>query len=117
MAAIRIYASTNNFTALHLVTTTHALRLLAPFLSNPNEALRYYWQAVCAAYISIGAPVVIDVNLSKFTVIPWNDIFSEAVKNNDDHVIKLVYSCYMEDKIYHNSPYNYVAAKAVENQK
>lgn len=112
--AISLYAATNNFTALHLVTATHALRLLLPYLPDTKETLRYYWQAFCAAYISIGAPEMTEPNLSEYLPISWEDIFSKAIKANDDHTIKLVYSCYSEDQVYKNPLYNYIASHVIK---
>lgn len=112
-AAIKLYATTKNFTALHIVTATHAFRVLLPYLSKANEILPHYWQAFCTAYISIGSPEITEFHISDSPYMPWKDIFSEATKATDDHTIKLIYSCYKEDQIYHDPLYNYVATNAI----
>jgi hypothetical protein len=112
----RIYASAKDFTALHMVTATHALRLLAPYFSDFSEASRYYWQAICAAYIAIGSPDFNNANeshLSSNSSFIWNDIFKKAASSFDDHIIKLVYTCYEENKIYSNKIYQSLAEMAV----
>ena len=46
-AAAFAYAASGNFTALHLVTATHAMRVIAPFADDDArpQAWRWFWQA------------------------------------------------------------------------
>ncbi len=82
------YAATGNFTALHLVTSAHALRVLLPYLDEPLPSLQAYWRAyaaaVCAAALQPGTPP---------RPRPWSELLAAAVASDDDHVVKLVYSC------------------------
>lgn len=110
--AIHLYAETKDFTVLHMVTAAHALNILTPYFLNLKAPIKYYWQAVCAMYISIGSPIFPAKNDLKdlfMTDLTWEDIISQAILSNDDHTIKFIYSCYEEEKIYHNPIYRYAA--------
>ena len=112
--AIVLYWQTGNFTVLHMVTATHAARVLFeayPHLASA-EALTAFWEAGCAAYASVGAPALTSAPLPAESP-PWSRIFAGAVQSNDDHVIKLAYSCHRESIRYANPLYQAVAARVV----
>lgn len=113
-AAIALYWQTANFTVLHMVTATHAARIVFdrfPDLAD-DIALRAFWGAVCAAYASVGAPPVTEaVPLSE--PLPWRDIVGKAVAGNDDHVIKMTYTCRCESGRTGNPLYRAAAARLV----
>ena len=112
--AIGLYWQTGNFTVLHLVTATHAARVLFkayPHLASP-EALTAFWEAGCAAYATVGAPALTPAPLPAES-LPWSRIFADAVQINDDHVIKLAYSCHCEGVRYGNPLYRAAAARLV----
>jgi len=113
LAAIKLYASTNdNFEALHVVTSSHALRVLKPYFLNFDGCLRFYWQAVCAVYITIGSPEISEVK--KEGLLPeWNIILEKACLSNNDHIIKFAYSCWEEEKCYGGTLYRQCASKKV----
>jgi hypothetical protein len=114
-AALLIYASTDNFTALHGLTSTHALRIAWPYLSDPAAAVRYQFQALAAAYVSIGTPPLLSDAEARRLAQPdlpsWAQIAAAAMRSPDEHVIKLVYSAGEEEAAYHGPLYQYVAAK------
>ncbi len=89
------YAHTGNFTALHLVTGTHALRVLTRFLDEPLVAWAWHWQAfahtVVAARLRPAGEVVLR---------PWKSLIARALDHDDEHVIKLVESCREEERAY-----------------
>lgn len=89
------YAHTGNFTALHLVTGTHALRVLTRFLDEPLVAWAWHWQAfahaVVAARLQPAGPVALR---------PWKTLIARALDHDDAHVIKLVESCLEEERAY-----------------
>jgi hypothetical protein len=89
-AVRRLYlGSGDNFTALHAVTGTHAYRMIEPFIDAADRAAgrRYLWQAVVAAYVSIGAPAL---QMPALTKLPnWTEVAARAAASNDDHEIKL----------------------------
>lgn len=92
-AAAQAYAATGNFTALHLVTGTHAMRLVVRFVDDPLAAWRWYWQAfahgVVAARLEPRAPVA---------ARPWPELVAAAIACDDEHVIKLVDSAREEHR-------------------
>ena len=93
LLAAQAYAASGNFTALHLVTSAHATRLLLPCVDDPLPALDGYWRAfaaaVCASGMTVGtAP----------TPRPWPELVAAALASDDDHVIKLVDSCREEQR-------------------
>lgn len=111
---IRLYLSTkDNFTALHAVTSCHALRVVSKsYKGNFKELIRYYWQAIGAAYIDIGLPELIDIEVPK--ILPsWEDILCKACESTNDHIIKLVYTCREEFHHYGNNLYHLAASKKV----
>jgi hypothetical protein len=114
-ASIALYWLKADFTVLHMVTATHAARIL--FDRYPNlatqHALRSLWGAVCAAYASVGAPLLTEV-VVQGDVPSWNEVFAGAILSNDDHVIKMSYTCHCEAKHYRNPIYQAAAARLVE---
>ncbi len=53
---LQLFSQTQDFTALHAVTATHALRVVSPYLNEAPDTLRDFIIAIAAAYVSIGAP-------------------------------------------------------------
>lgn len=95
-AMLRAYAASGDFTLLHGVTGTHAFRLLAPFASDPDAALLDLWSALVAAYLGAGSPPVDGWELAGDDSLDWPAIHARAVKCEDEHDIKLAYSCWRE---------------------
>lgn len=89
------YAHTGNFTALHLVTGTHALRVLTRFLDEPLVAWAWHWQAFAHAVVAARLQPAGPVALS-----PWKTLIARALDHDDAHVIKLVESCLEEERAY-----------------
>jgi hypothetical protein len=108
-ATVRIYADGGNFTALHAVTGTHAFRLLQPFITPPELALRYFWQAVLAAYVSVGAPRVVDPPAGG--VPAWSESLGRARASLDEHHIKLVDVAHEQGAFYADPLYRRAAAR------
>lgn len=109
-AALRIYAATGDFTALHMVTAMQAARLVLPYCQDRASALRWIWQAQAAAYLSIGRPPVPEhPPLDGGDAPDWPAILERAADAADEHVIKIVYSCWAEDQAYGDPLYRAVA--------
>ena len=96
IALLRAYAASGNFTLLHGVTGTHAFRLLAPYTSDSGAALQDLWSSVVAAYLGAGAPPVEGWGLEGSDALDWPAIHARAVRREDEHDIKLAYSCWRE---------------------
>ncbi len=110
--AARAYAASGNFTALHLVTSAHALRVLQPWLMDEaqvlDRALRAYWRAFAAAVCVAGLRV-----LPPAPLLPWPAIVAMAVNSDDDHVIKLVDSCREQERALGGAIWRQAASRAL----
>ena len=96
-ASIDEYLAGMSFTALHLVTACHALRIVLPALADQAAALRAFWPAWAAAWVvargtrKAGAP---DDPLPPAAWIrDWPGMVERALRSDDDHVIKMVFTC------------------------
>lgn len=95
-ALLRAYAASGDFTLLHGVTGAHAFRILGSYAGDSGAALQDLWVAVVAAYIGAGAPPVEGWGLKGDDGLDWPGIHARAVKREDEHDIKLAYSCWRE---------------------
>jgi len=97
MAAL-LFLATGDFTVLHLVTACHATRILKPYLAA--DAVEHLAVAMLAAYASIGRPDF-DPDLQPAADLPdWPSLAARAIASNDEHDLKLVYSCQQEEAEY-----------------
>ncbi|WP_349918345.1 questin oxidase family protein [Aeromonas veronii] len=115
-AALSLYWQTRNFTVLHLVTGSRAAAIVARHL--PDELKGRWqtlvWQAVAAAYITVGAPAPGIQRWPDVAGLTWEQVLPLAIASRDDHVIKLVHCCWREQaSTPHPSRYLAVAARAV----
>lgn len=95
-AALQAYAASGDFAVLHCVTGVHAFRVLGPYASEPGAALQDLWGALVATYIGAGAPAVRGWGLEGGDALDWPGIHARAVRREDEHDIKLAYSCWRE---------------------
>jgi len=102
----RVYASSADFVALHMVTGCHAMRVLAPFLGP--RALHVFATAILAAHVAIGRPPL----ASSITPVLPSDaqLAARAVPGGDDHDLKMVYSCLREEAEYRTGWHRFAAA-------
>lgn len=105
---LALFAQTQDFTALHGLTATHAFRLVSPYCPFAREL----FIGLAAAYVSIRAPRVNKIEKNEIQVA-WKDLQEKAIQSNDDHVPKIVYSCYEEfcvrgDPLYFDAAKRYV---------
>ena len=103
MIAARVFITTGDFAALHLVTACHAVRVLRPFLGP--SALDVLANAMLAAYVAIGRPP-----LATMIIDDGADLASRAAKSDDDHDLKLVYCCLQEEAHYNSGLHRTAAA-------
>jgi Questin oxidase-like len=98
-ATIGAYWHKPDFTLLHLVTATRAARILFAQLDDSliKQLLPSMWVALCAAYATVGRPADAIANVPDLD-IDWSDVCGMAVASNDDHVIKMTYTCICEDR-------------------
>ena len=112
-AARALHAVTGDFTALHAVTGTHATRVVLPYLNAAarDVALRFLFQAVAAAYVTIGTPALAAVD--PMAAPEWDAITAVAVASDDEHVVKLAYSA-REEAAAHGDDATYRWCAALE---
>ena len=95
-AAAALFAATDDFTALHAVTASHAVHVISPFVEDTNALSAWRFQAIAAAYVTIGAPRLLSpaAGLGPWldAPVPWDVIARAAVASDDEHVVKLAYS-------------------------
>ena len=107
--AAKAHAATGNFTAVHLVTSAHAMRLLLPYLDDPLPALAHYWRAYAAAVCAAGLRADVAPRPQ-----PWPALVAAALRS-DDHLIKLVDSCREQEAAYGRAPrWQRAATRAVQ---
>ncbi len=95
-AATALYAQTDDFVALHGLTGSHAISIVAPYVEDRDALSAYWFQALAAAYATIGAPRCTDPEAAVASWLesptPWDEIARRATRSDDEHVVKLVYS-------------------------
>jgi len=94
-AAALAYAQSGKVTALHLVTGTHAMRVVTRFVDEPLTAWAWYWQAFAHAVVAARLKP-----LPPAALRPWPALVARARDSDDEHLIKLVESCREEEKAY-----------------
>jgi hypothetical protein len=107
-AAARLYACSGNFTVLHLVTSSHAMRDLLAFVNAPMPALQAYVRAVVAGRQAARARPAAAPPLR-----PWADLIDAALGTDDEHLIKLVDSCREQERHYGGDDWQHAASRGV----
>ena len=113
--SISRYALAANFNVLHTVTGCHGFRVLWPFVGDKERALRYLWQSVVVACLSNGVDKGEGQSAQEIETANWTDIVSSVLGSDNDHKIKLVYSCWQEWREYDNPLYIAVARETAAN--
>lgn len=117
--SLTVFAATMDFSALHAVTGTHWVRLVAPFVPDADRAalIRYFWQIIASLVPKIGFPTLPDAETvegwRQMDAPEWPEIFAKAVASDDEHDISLTFSASEEQKVYPDRLYRVVAAKRV----
>jgi hypothetical protein len=112
-ALIRAYAATGDFTLLHGVTACHAMRVLIRFAADRDAAVTRLWSALLAAYMGEGSPRPDGWALEGSDMLDWPEIHRRAVLCDDEHDIKLAFSCWREWQAYGDDLYRRVASAQV----
>ena len=109
--ALTIFLQTLDFTALHLVTGTHAFRLIQPWVTDTETANGFFWRAILGAYASMGAPPI-DLSAASTGIasVGLDELHAIAKSSLDDHVIKIIYTATREQEHYGNDLYINAAA-------
>jgi len=114
-AALHVFASSNDFTALHGVTGLAAISSIRPWIDDNHVVSRYAFQALTAAYLSIGAPPLwSEGQLDEFVGSNESDpseVKAVAANSDDEHVSKLVYTAHRSWERTNDPLYLAVAAR------
>jgi hypothetical protein len=106
------YWAREDFTLLHVVTGCHAFRIVRPFVSDQAQALRYLWQAVLMAWLTVvTAPPGREAGAQAWPEADRETIAAQARLSSDDHVIKLCHSALCEYREYGDRRYLRAAAR------
>ena len=88
--SLALYAGTLDFCALHAVTGTHWLRLMAPRTHDTAPPMRYFWQTIAALVPKIGFPSLPsaeELEAWRRARLPdWPEIYDEAVARDDEQI-------------------------------
>ena len=116
-AAALMFLGADDFNSLHAVTGMHAARILSDFAVDRRGFAREVWRALLSLYLSLDRPDVPSpaaaAELTTETLPDWNAILPAAVASEDEHVIKLVFSCLAESRNGGGRLYRYLAARKV----
>ncbi len=108
--ALNVFDTTHDFFALHLVTGAHAFRLLYPF-AGPQRA-QFFSLGILAGYAAIGAPPLRVDDSDATPPEPGKqhpDALLNAIPGDDDHDIKLAFSCREQAEAFGDPGYTRVA--------
>jgi hypothetical protein len=108
-AAALAYAESGNFTALHLVTGTHAMRIVARFADDAEAAWRWFWQAYAHGVVAAR----LQPATTPLVLRDWPRLVAAARASDDEHVIKLVDSGREEERAYGGDDWRRAASRAL----
>ena len=115
--AIRLFAATQHFAALHVVTGLHWIRLIAPYCDQMvlNTMLRVFWQAIAALLPELGFPTLpSDEVVKRWRAIAapeWVDIHAAARQSFEEHDISIAFSAHEEMRLYGDPLYRVACAR------
>ena len=113
--ALQAYVEREDFTLLHIVTGSHAFRVVQAYAGDRALARRYLWQAVLTAWLT----VVTSPGKSRSPqpggdLLNEDDIAARALRSRDDHVIKLCHSALCEYREYGDAGYLHIAVRKLQ---
>ena len=109
--AAGLYAATEDFTVLHMVTACQAMRQLAPWWGDETAALRHFSIAAAAALRASDVPA--ELPLAPTSDLAWPEIVQRAIASDDEHVVKLVQACRLHEAATRAPEFRQAAARAV----
>ncbi|CAN7645993.1 questin oxidase family protein [Rhizobium rhizogenes] len=116
-ASLLLYSASMSFEALHAVTGCHWLRLVSPYVDEPQQLAVHFWEVVLALYTKIGMPLPPSPEvIAAWSALPLPDdqeIAAAAVASNDEHDHSLVFSAFEEYRHTGDRLYKVVAARRV----
>ena len=110
-AAVQRYLCSRDFSVLHLVTAGHALRLLQPWLDD--AAWPHFVRTFSAVWLSARTDPAAAPQADPGDA--WPAIVAQALRSDDEHVVKLVHSCREEEVVYGGPAWRHAAALVVRH--
>lgn len=112
-SAAALYVYTADFTVLHMITASAALRQLSPWLNEP--AMRSFVAAAAAALLSSRAARRAAAGPLPVLAPPqdWDRLAALTLAQHNDHVIKLVAACRALDRVDPAPVWRAAAARAL----
>lgn len=109
--ALQLFNVEANFVALHMVTSCHALRLLLPYLTDPlAQAVPWLWQAHLAAFYAGKLGQQARIVIAGVPNAAFDARHFAARRAQDDHSIKMVFTCLQEAAHYGDPARAYLQA-------
>ncbi len=114
---LSLFAATQHFAALHIVTGAHWLRIAEPFCDRDAfyALMRYFWTAISGLGQELGFPELPDaegVERWRRTPAPdWPELRAVAAESFDEHDVSLAFSAYEEDRVYGDPLYRVALAR------
>jgi hypothetical protein len=118
LAAAAAFAQSGNFTALHVMTATHAARILMPVMIDDRAVMSGFWRAYAAAACVAGTVPTLDPavlgKLRAEAPNDWGPLLAKAVDHDDEHVIKSTYTAWRLDRSLRDAVYRSAAARYLD---
>jgi hypothetical protein len=114
---LAVFAATQHFAALHIVTAAHWLRIVEPYADRPTSflMLRHFWQGIAGLVGELGFPRLPNAEtLTRWRRLPapdWRTLHAAAAESFDEHDISLGFSAFEEAKVYDDALYRVTLAR------
>ena len=104
--SLKLFLHSNNFTALHTVTASHAARLVLPYIRDQETFIRQFNAGVTAAVLTIpNNDFTIPTSAGQYKILTVEELQKRGASATDSHDIKFVYSCLEEYHHYRDTRY------------
>ena len=114
---LALFAATQHFAALHVVTGLHWLRIVEPYADRVTffVLLRHFWQGAAGLVGEMGFPTLPDAaTLARWRALPapdWATLQAAAAESFDEHDISLAFSAFEEANVYGDPLYRVALAR------
>jgi hypothetical protein len=120
IAAAVAFAESGDFTALHVMTGTYAMRALSRFVPDLDAAMPAFWRAYASAALVAGAIPSLDPErlaaLRTEASRGWYELLVEAVAHDDEHVIKSTYTAWRLDEALRDPVFRTAARRYIDQE-
>lgn len=103
--SLDIFLRTNNFTALHADTASHAARLVLPYVGDKEAFIRELFAGIVTAVLTIPSEEFKPIKFSSESPLSPEELLERGRACTDSHDIKFVYSCLEEYREYGDTRY------------